>query len=62
MSKSQCTYYTLGRCNKFQCRCFDCKEYNRNKKYYNPNNTETLSIYLGARKKNIDSPFNKKKK
>ena len=57
-SKSQCTYYNLGECEHFHSRCFDCREYDVNPKYYNPNNKNTLSNYGGTKSK----PKWKKKK
>lgn len=33
ITKSECKYYDVGNCNKFHCRCFDCKEYNKNIDY-----------------------------
>lgn len=32
-TKSTCKFYDVGNCSKFNCRCFDCKEYKNNKKY-----------------------------
>ena len=33
VTKSKCKYYDIGNCSKYKRRCFDCKEYKRNKTY-----------------------------
>lgn len=32
-TKSLCKNYDVGNCEKFHCRCFDCKEYKKNSSY-----------------------------
>lgn len=33
ITKSKCRYYDVGNCEKYNRRCFDCKEYKTNKNY-----------------------------
>ena len=32
-TKSECKYFDVGNCIKYHCRCYDCREYQRNPTY-----------------------------